>query len=312
MEENWTGIKPYGAKRDIWDKVKEVYQDTPIRILEIGVYRAGQIRKAFNKGTLHIKEYIGVDPYLGDSTDFYTKSYWQNEVDCFRIYKSSKEIFEKNGGILYKTTSEIFYNSLGEDEYFDVIYVDGCHTFEDALWDMSRWFSKLRCGGMLIVDDYGNSDTPDVTRAMSEFIKLFKPCIDDISFERVEFVNAGKYIPISLEKVFIIKGEGEFWHPKKLALWGTGEIARAFINDYDMRRMDLVVDDDVNKQGKEFAGIEVKSIYDIEDKEKYLFVLANGFYNRIRAKLTDLGLEEKNYISWKAFRILEELLVKEK
>ena len=80
----------------IWDKVKEYYQEKELSVLEIGVFRAGQIRKAYS--VCNIKSYVGIDPYLGTSDDSYKGAYWKDEVAAFQVYQESKEIFEGLGG----------------------------------------------------------------------------------------------------------------------------------------------------------------------------------------------------------------------
>jgi len=41
-----------------------------------------------------------------------------------------------------------------EDGYFDFIYIDSNHTYDNVLMDVSMWWSKLKVGGMMCGDDY--------------------------------------------------------------------------------------------------------------------------------------------------------------
>ena len=46
------------------------------------------------------------------------------------------------------------------DEHFDWIYVDALHTYKAVLADVRAWWPKLRPGGLMSGDDYGNVDMP--------------------------------------------------------------------------------------------------------------------------------------------------------
>ena len=57
------------------------------------------------------------------------------------------------------------------DEFFDFIYIDGLHTYEQVKLDLDLYWPKLKCGGVVAGDDYGwaNSPTCTVKRAVQEF-----------------------------------------------------------------------------------------------------------------------------------------------
>ena len=52
-----------------------------------------------------------------------------------------------------------------EDASFDWLYVDALHTHDAVLQDLEAWWPKLRVGGLLSGDDYGDlADTPYLNR----------------------------------------------------------------------------------------------------------------------------------------------------
>lgn len=53
-----------------------------------------------------------------------------------------------------------------EDHYFDYIYIDGSHEYEDVVKDIAAWWNKLKPGGVIGGHDY---DLPGVKRAVQEF-----------------------------------------------------------------------------------------------------------------------------------------------
>jgi predicted O-methyltransferase YrrM len=50
-----------------------------------------------------------------------------------------------------------------QDNFFDIIYIDGNHEPEYVLEDAVLSFRKLKVGGILIFDDYGWGG-PDLTK----------------------------------------------------------------------------------------------------------------------------------------------------
>jgi len=80
-----------------------------------------------------------------------------------------------------KQPSAVFFASHPEQSQFDFIHIDGSHHARDVMIDVTRGFSHLRVGGLMILDDYlwrdydRLSDNPAV--AINAFLKT----------------NAGKY-----------------------------------------------------------------------------------------------------------------------
>ena len=50
------------------------------------------------------------------------------------------------------------------DSYFDWIYIDAMHDYENVIADLNAWWPKRRPGGFFTGDDYGDSvDLPNIT-----------------------------------------------------------------------------------------------------------------------------------------------------
>ncbi|WP_176461787.1 class I SAM-dependent methyltransferase [Anaeromicrobium sediminis] len=197
--------KKFENRRKVfWDIIKQNFQDKKISVLEIGVYKAGFLKDVLGRNDLKISRYTGIDPYLGAENDPYLGLYWKNKSDADKIYEESLNVFTDSGNTLVRTTSQEFYKSLKPNDVYDLIIIDGDHTFNSALWDLHFWFKRVKKGGMLIADDYANVDTPDVTRAINTFIKVNEHKIEKIGYKRLEFQNKGKYIPISLTFVYFL------------------------------------------------------------------------------------------------------------
>jgi predicted O-methyltransferase YrrM len=56
--------------------------------------------------------------------------------------------------IYHKTISDIYFGELASsDEKFDVIVLDGLHTFEQTLRDLLNSEAYLKPNGVVIIDD---------------------------------------------------------------------------------------------------------------------------------------------------------------
>ena len=55
-----------------------------------------------------------------------------------------------------------------QKNYYDIIYIDGCHTLACTREDTALSWELLKKGGILMVDDY-SKEFPDVYQAAQEF-----------------------------------------------------------------------------------------------------------------------------------------------
>jgi len=187
-----------------WDIVAEHFPaKMPIDILEIGVYQGNLLRSLMSRNDITVKNYTGVDPYLGTMEDPYLKAYWQNEDESDKIYQNSLKIFKSYGYSLVRAMSTDFFAS--NTSQYDLVIIDGDHRYEPAYKDCCQGFEIVKRGGLLIVDDYGNSDTPEVTNAVNRFYKENQRKVNRFGWKVWPFKNANKFIPISLTFVYFEK-----------------------------------------------------------------------------------------------------------
>lgn len=183
--------------------LRELIEDRRVKVLEIGVYRAATIKRFFNAvDESQIVKYIGVDPYLGDDGDPYTGSYWSSKNDADSFYQEAKAVFEKYNKTLMRTTSNSFFRS--NNEKFDIIFIDGDHSYKQALNDLIHSFECIENDGIILVDDYANPLTPEVTKALTAFIHNYGKYIENMGRIIIEFIKPGMlYIPASLTQVYM-------------------------------------------------------------------------------------------------------------
>jgi len=67
-----------------------------------------------------------------------------------------------------------------QDDYFDIIYIDGNHEPEYVLEDAVHSFRKLKKGGILIFDDYGWGGKDRTARGIDAFISGYHQVVEKI------------------------------------------------------------------------------------------------------------------------------------
>lgn len=118
-----------GYLENFYDDLFKDLKDSPITMLEIGVYHGGSIK--LWKDYLHEDSQI----YAADS------EYFDHIPDTFSII------------------SDMYFSDRSAkfaDEYFDLIIDDGPHTFDSFVVLMQKYYSKIKTGGTLIIEDIIN------------------------------------------------------------------------------------------------------------------------------------------------------------
>lgn len=141
-------------------KVDE-YKDRPINYLEIGVFYGANLLSVANTYGLHPDSKLyGVDPW----EDYY--EYPEYKEQQLKIYDSFITNLQ-NSGVQDKVVLHRGYSNLEipkfQDEFFDIVYIDGNHEPEYVLEDAVLSFRKLKKEGIMIFDDYGWGG-PDLTK----------------------------------------------------------------------------------------------------------------------------------------------------
>jgi hypothetical protein len=83
-----------------------------------------------------------------------------------------------------------------EDNFFDIIYIDGNHEPEFALEDAILSFRKLKIGGYLIFDDYGFEGPDGTSKGIDGFLSGYH--------KRIEVLGK-KWTSWGLAQVFLRK-----------------------------------------------------------------------------------------------------------
>jgi len=127
-------------------------------MVEVGVY-AGASTAIFAEWA---KRIYAVDPWL----DYQDGNF--HMVKMVEHEKTFNILCEKLNKVVIKMkmTSEEAAG-IFKDGLFDLVYVDGDHSYEAVKKDIALWLPKVKCGGYLAGHDF-DAVHPDVQRAVQE------------------------------------------------------------------------------------------------------------------------------------------------
>lgn len=140
---------------DNWFSVLNVieYKEKPIKYLEIGAfYGANLLAVTETFGAHEESKLFCIDPW----EDYNDYPEYKNQMKS--IYDTFLENVEKAGKASKINVLRGYSNAIVptlEDNFFDLIYIDGNHEPEYVLEDAVLSFRKLKVGGIMIFDDYG-------------------------------------------------------------------------------------------------------------------------------------------------------------
>ena len=161
MTNEFYGIKYRLADNWFYNIKINDYKDYPINYLEIGAFYGANILSVAKSYGLHndSKLYC-IDPW----EDYEEYPEYKNQQSS--IYNSFINNIE-NSGVKNKIIINRGYSNNEipkfQDNFFDIIYIDGNHEPEYVLEDAVLSFRKLKIGGIMIFDDYGWGG-PDLTQ----------------------------------------------------------------------------------------------------------------------------------------------------
>jgi Methyltransferase domain len=144
--------------------------------IEIGVNRGAYSQKIFDRATprvLHL-----VDPWPVDKSDEYITAYRVKddmEVHYAQVLSMFSSQIESGQIVVHRAYSSECVTNFS-DGTFDLIYVDGMHSYEACLRDLTLYAPKLRSTGILMGHDFSNTATGrrkifGVVRAVTDFLE---------------------------------------------------------------------------------------------------------------------------------------------
>ena len=137
------------------------YKNRPINYLEIGAFQGGNIISVARSYGLHgDSKLFCIDPW--EDYDEYDEYKHQQETN-YNLFVANVETSGTKDKIIARRGYSSDIVPTLQDNFFDIIYIDGNHEPEYVLEDAVLSFRKLKTGGVMIFDDYGWGG-PDLTK----------------------------------------------------------------------------------------------------------------------------------------------------
>lgn len=135
--------------------VFDKFKDLPCRYLEIGVYEGRSGVWILSNILTHPEAtYDGIDPYEPAHRHALATA-----LSNFSSHFNSRILVGFSKNILPQFTPN----------QFEMIYVDGCHSYKGCKQDLELSWPLLKSGGVILCDDY-NRDDYGVRQAVDEFL----------------------------------------------------------------------------------------------------------------------------------------------
>jgi predicted O-methyltransferase YrrM len=149
----------------------EEHQERPINYLEIGALHGANAISVAETYAVHPHSKIHIIDPWEDYSEY--PEYKGKQEENYTIFLSNiEESGVKDKIVVHRGYSKDKVPTF-QDEYFDLIYIDGNHEPEAVLEDAVLSFRKLKHDGILIFDDYGWGG-PDLTqRGIDAFVSAY-------------------------------------------------------------------------------------------------------------------------------------------
>jgi hypothetical protein len=176
----------YGTPRTREGRRDFLLREMPRRSIcaEIGVFMgnfSADILRLVNPGKLHL-----IDPWKYESSATYRESWYGGEKGASQdhldsIYDSVLRRFNAEiaaATVCVHRASSSEASTAFPDGYFDWIYIDGNHLYEFVKDDLESYYPKVKKGGYIAGDDYGEGGwwQGGVKKAVDEFLSRNSSC----------------------------------------------------------------------------------------------------------------------------------------
>jgi hypothetical protein len=145
---------------------------------EIGVFQgnfSARILQLVQPKQLHL-----IDPWRYETSAVYNNAYYggeigQNQAHLDSIHNSVLKRFDREiqaGTVCVHRSDSASASREFPDGFFDWVYIDGNHQYEFVMDDLEKYYSKVKGGGVIAGDDYGEHGWwhDGVKKAVDEFI----------------------------------------------------------------------------------------------------------------------------------------------
>lgn len=148
------------------------------KMAEIGVWKSELILSILG-GDSGLKEYWGIDKWSTDCMSKVLRGYKKRSSKFWdELHRKACYHMVSFPQLRIFRLSSLEAASLFPKEYFDLVFIDACHFYEDVIADIRAWRPLVKKGGRLTGHDYGGGH---------EEVKLAVDSI--IGFEKLELLE---------------------------------------------------------------------------------------------------------------------------
>lgn len=134
------------------------------KVIEIGVFCGGHAAKILKTD---IDLLVGVDPYQHYDPGM---PRLDNQSDFDLLYSNVMDRLQCGKYLHLRENSDKAFDLL-KDQLFDVVFIDGLHTYEQLTKDLENYEKIIKKGGIISCHDYNHPYFPRLTNAIDEFVK---------------------------------------------------------------------------------------------------------------------------------------------
>ena len=137
------------------------------KIAEIGVWKSRTTKRVLSHCSDIISQYWAIDPWLIEFRDrYYIKKFTDEQWEYLYIYACKLMYWFPK---LYVIRTDSFSAAkLFPDGYFDLVFIDAEHDYENMMKYISTWLPKVSLNGYLTGHDYKHYRFPGVEKAVKE------------------------------------------------------------------------------------------------------------------------------------------------
>ena len=159
-----------------------------VKIMEIGVLYGLNLTGMYNivRTEYETVLFTAIDPFEG---------YYGQKLDAglafpvtekfFRINLARNQVAEQDIAVFKGFSSDPAIQAANAKKTFDLIFVDGDHSYEGVKRDVDFYGTLLSSGGLLIIDNYGDAAWPGVTRYVDAELFGRHPYLSVLSEDKI-------------------------------------------------------------------------------------------------------------------------------
>lgn len=163
------------------------------KIAEIGVYQGGTAK--FILENCNIDSYWAIDQWqVLDKKHQSSFQFRHTETEWHDFFIMNCKLMVSHSKLHLVRTSSKEAAAIFENEFFDLVFIDASHYYEDVIQDIALWSPLVREGGIISGHDYGLGHKKNfkVKEAVDTFYKNVNVAADYVWWVKKESIPTNK------------------------------------------------------------------------------------------------------------------------